>query len=137
MKSHIENIVEEWCIPAKAKAARPAELSNPWPLPPSLQPAWNNAERRKPQKICTKAQALKVNYLGEVQTHQDCYSFTSSDRDTNSISSGQQCFLPDLSGQPNSGSAPLQSFLPVTKPALQMLQTVKGHYDCAADYQID
>lgn len=125
--SHMHKTAKEMRTQAKVKAWLPSKLDDPWPQPPPLPLSSDEYNRKKHWRSCRKTQVYKASYPEKRQTHQNRYSFTSSDRDKNSLFSDQLFFPQNSSIQSNAGRVPLKPQLSVTKLTLPKSQTEKGH----------
>lgn len=72
-----------------------------------LAPSSDKEKREKHCRTRRKAQVTKTDYFEKGQVNQYKSSIASSERDTNSLSSGHQCFSLDLRGQLEAGGIPL------------------------------
>lgn len=130
----MDKTAEKWRLTAKAEVSPPLELGLISPQRLFLPPFSDKNKRKKHRRRRRKTQASNRRHHDKGQADLDRYLSARSNENTNHFISRNQSPLPDWSGQPNVDGLPLQLQTTATKPALPVLQAVKGHYAGTFDY---
>lgn len=115
MKSHSNDIAEEWRLSAKSKTLPLSELSAPWPQTLFSSLSCHKAKCGKHRRSLRDTKETKAWQYDRVPAHPDRNSFESSNQDTNPLSYAPQPFYSGSSRRQNGCGVTLRAYFTVKR----------------------